>query len=199
MYHVVKYIWAAPFGVNLAIFFIQVIIWRVNSFLFDQNIQIISKDIGIWTLDGLTLILELTLRDVTMNHSQRFYAFRHPTIAVTNMKLGSDLAYPYWCLYKKIIEFNHKSNILHFLCILQFWHINDSLRCHDMSALVWKCALNGRSRRLVRYFPAPIFCQIKYGSSRTHFLIKLGTNLQIDFWNSEKPGLDIICSTARDN
>ena len=28
-----------------------------------------------------------------------------------------------------------------------------------MSAFVSKCALNGRSHRLVQYFPAPIFCQ----------------------------------------
>ena len=67
------------FGVNLAILrfcdFRQVIIWRVNSFLFDQNIQIIRKDIGIWTSDGLTLILELMLRDVTMSHSQRYEVF----------------------------------------------------------------------------------------------------------------------------
>ena len=48
---------------------------KSNSFLFDQNIQIIRKDIGIWTLDGLTLILELSLRDVTMSHSQRCEVF----------------------------------------------------------------------------------------------------------------------------
>ena len=87
--------------------------------LFDQNFQIIRKDIGIWTLDGLTLILELTLRDVTMSHSQRCEVY--PTIAVTNIKLGSDVAYPYWCWLNKIIEFNRKSNVLHFSRILQFW------------------------------------------------------------------------------
>ena len=32
-------------------------------------------------------------------------------------------------------------------------------------------SLNGRSRRLVPYFPAPIFCQHNYGSSRTHLRI----------------------------
>ena len=89
--------------------------------------------------------------------------------------------------------------VFNFLRILQFWHINGSLRCHAMSAFIWKCALNGISRRLVRYFPAPIFCQHKYGSSRTHLRIKLGTHLHIDFWNSEKPCRDIICSTAREN
>ena len=50
-----------------------------------------------------------------------------------------------------------------------------------MSAFDLKCTLNGRSRRLVRYFPAPIFCQHNYGSSRAHLRIKLGTNLHIDF------------------
>ena len=79
-----QYIWAAPWE-NVSsgyiwplwdsVIFRQVIIWRVNSFVFDQNIQIIRKDIGIWTLDGLTLILELTLRDVTMGHSQRCEVF----------------------------------------------------------------------------------------------------------------------------
>ena len=73
------------------------------------------------------------------------------------------------------------------------------LEVHAMSVFVWRCALNGRSRRLVRYFPAPIFCKHKYGSSRTHLHIKLGTNLHIDFWNSEKPGRDIICSTPCEN
>ena len=64
-----------------------------HIFCLTKIFKLLEKNIGIRTLDVLALILQLTLRDVTMCHSQHCELLT--LLAVTNMKLDRHIANGY--------------------------------------------------------------------------------------------------------